>query len=331
MYRLCLISLIVILTACVSLPTPVTPTSNIETITLVPATKTSIPTNTIVPIPSKDANIPEGYIKDVSGQYTKKVTTNGETFTFMWAVEKNQEGKLLFQGGVVEKAEGKGVGIGYYTKGYGSSEFDEYGRIQLFASENATGAASIPQFHHHEVVVNQFNEIDIAGITSGQLWKRIYPDVRYDNTVLPDFMFKVMAGDIPFPFETSSGAVENWFISPDNGAKVYIVDFESISSDFEFTDVSPVKIKLRMEIKGVNNNGELIILIATNQPWSSLTRLQYMEVLFAGSAHVVSQKESNGKSIGGLSEALLDWLTWADKVSPSTGEKWLTLNPEPVR
>lgn len=331
MKRLSLISLIVILIAFVSSCVPVTSTPKIETTTVISPINTPIPTNTTIPTPTKDPSIPEGYIKDVSGQYTRSITANGETLIFRWVVEKNKEGQILFEGGVVEKTMGKGVGIGFYVKGAGSYEFDEYGRIRLFASENATGATSVPQYLHHEVTEGQFNEINIAGITSGQLWKRIYPDVRYDNTVLPDFMYKVMAGDVPLPFETSSGTVENWFISPDNGAKVYIVNFDSIPADFEFTDASPVKIKFRMEIKGINTDGQLVILIATDQPWDSLTRFQYMEAIFAGPAHVISMKESNGKNIGGLSEVLFDWLHWADKFSPSTGEKWLILNPEPVQ
>ncbi len=80
------------LTACVSSPAPSTPTQKIEPATVAPATNTPIPTNTIVPTPTRDPSIPEGYIEDASGNYTK--TENGITIT--WDKERNAGYSLMF-------------------------------------------------------------------------------------------------------------------------------------------------------------------------------------------------------------------------------------------
>ncbi len=98
MKRLCIIPLIVILTACVTSPTPATPTPKIETATVVPATETPIPTdtpiptNTVEPTPTRDPSIPAEYIKDSSGNYTK--TENGVTIT--WDSERKAGYSLMF-------------------------------------------------------------------------------------------------------------------------------------------------------------------------------------------------------------------------------------------
>ncbi len=98
MKRLCIIPLIIILTACVTSPTPATPTPKIETATVVPATETliptdtPIPTNTVEPTPTRDPSIPEEYIKDSSGNYTK--TENGVTIT--WDSERKAGYSLMF-------------------------------------------------------------------------------------------------------------------------------------------------------------------------------------------------------------------------------------------
>lgn len=92
MNRLCLIPLIVIMAACVSSPAPSTPTAKIETFTAVPATKTPTPTNTIVPTPTRDPTIPEGYTEDASGNYTK--TENG--FPIIWDAEREAGYSLMF-------------------------------------------------------------------------------------------------------------------------------------------------------------------------------------------------------------------------------------------
>lgn len=80
------------LTACVSSPAPATPAKMPGTATAVPATNTPIPTNTIVPTPTRDPSIPEGYEKDGSGNYTK--TENGLTIT--WDSERKSGYSLMF-------------------------------------------------------------------------------------------------------------------------------------------------------------------------------------------------------------------------------------------
>jgi hypothetical protein len=95
--------LIVILTSCVSSPSPSISTAKIETATAIPSTRTPtntpIPTNTVEPTPTRDPSIPEGYEKDASGNYTK--TENGLTIT--WDRERNAGYSLLFDNFLMDK------------------------------------------------------------------------------------------------------------------------------------------------------------------------------------------------------------------------------------
>lgn len=98
MKRLSLIPLIVILTACVSSPAPVTPTQKIETATPTPTvtiTDTAEPTSTVTPDPLADA--PKGYTNfdKETGVWTRIDAESGKTI--FWDVERNAEYSLLFE------------------------------------------------------------------------------------------------------------------------------------------------------------------------------------------------------------------------------------------
>ncbi len=100
MKRLSLFPLLIIfLTGCASSPTPATIAPKIETSTALPATKTPIPTNTIEPTSTKDPSIPEGYIKDSTGNYT--IVIDG--ITVMWDTERNSGYSLMFDNFLIDE------------------------------------------------------------------------------------------------------------------------------------------------------------------------------------------------------------------------------------
>ena len=214
MKRLSLIPLIVILTACISSPAPVTPTQKVETATFVSATKTPIPTNTIEPIPTKDPNIPEGYIKDSSGNYTK--TEDG--FTLIWDVERNAEYSLLFEDDLWDNRpdlEGR---------------LPDTLKLKVFVSTKLTNWNTLSI--SHEENKNSFGVFDWTVLFQNFLWdvmirrEMIKDKVSYDNTVY--------YGDGYTRHYSTIEGPQTITLKHGNGITVYIIDgFEALKADKE--------------------------------------------------------------------------------------------------
>jgi len=286
------------------------PTELIVTNTTVPeSTKTSVPpTATEAPL----INIP------------KETATIENGMVYTWVEEKDSEGNLLFEGNVAQKTIGLGIPIADFVDGneYGLQDF---GFIQLSVTEKSLGNENMPRFSHTAQSPEHINDVTITGISPGSLYKRI-TGKRAGGAEYGEFLNKVGKGEISLDFYILDPDQKSyWFVSPTNGANIYVTDWESMEGSYENTDASQGnKIHFRSKILGVNAQGELIAQISILEPLDTLTPFQYNELLFMQVAGIFDHADQTKP---GLSSTLFDWLAFLDNKSPIDNESWVKIEP----
>ncbi len=278
--------------------------------TAIPLTPTVPPVETLVP--TVDTNAPEKWQgeKDIQGNYIiREQSTDGEIIK-TWVEYKSPSGETLWNGWTVNKTEGKGIPI--WDIGLPNHPYNRIGNIMLLCSDTVPECYSIPRFIHIDKTPEMGNDSDLTSTSFVKLFQRTHegkdPSGADAMEINGDF-------HLEFFLDTPENTLA-WNLSPSNGAIEILSSWLSLDGADEFYFGN---LHIRMRIAGVDTNGELIVLLASEKPVNSLTDFEFSGLIFLAPSLIIQQEDlSNTTSL----EVLMSFVNAADNPS-SKGNLWI--------
>jgi PBP1b-binding outer membrane lipoprotein LpoB len=298
MKRLTLISLILILTACsggqatksaaTETPPPATQTAEPT------ATNTPAPTETITPTPTEapDPTAPLGkYGRDADGVYV--IMENGD-------IARKREfttatGEILYKDWVVEKTQPGGIKL----INFGYSHVIP---ATLFVDPNVPGSEAILSLTQVNNTAMSNTLTSITSNVGAALNKR--PNIA--NANVSDFFNQLSKGGVTIPIITSSGTDEVGLpittrsevrLGPNTGVITIAVPYESLDPAkvpgvSEWMDpIQDQRSYFRSTVRGVDAEGNAIVLIASEKPLNELPIKLIRALLLFGPENIFRQED----------------------------------------
>lgn len=281
------------------LPVPVTPTAD-------------APTETPDPNMPPDAT---GF-DEQTGNYIKKVTENGKTNTFIWTEKTDAlTGEIVFSEWTREITDKEGIPIF-------DSPFDSetnFGIIHVHISDISSKGVNFILKHTNRTSEN-IGDSDLPSKAVVSFYNRMYGGVNPNGQQSKDFRDAMRAGFINIPFFIGDpNQSHEWNIS---GTHVFITDWDSLEGVSEFTD--PYGTTFRSKILGIDKDGNLMGVIATNVPLNTLNDEEWAIITLSHAAGVADDENQTEQF---FSSTLASWLAFADNKNKDS-KTWIEQVPD---
>lgn len=301
----CLFLLSVFLVSCANAVT--SPPEFTETI---PPTSTVEPTATIALTPTEtpDPNMPPGATGfDEKGQYIKE-TAEG---TFTWTEKTDAiTGEIVFSEWTRPITDEEGIPVVDFVY----DDIKDIGSIHVYVSDKVIESANLPLFVHTNKTPEQGNDNDLTSRAIVTIFERVNSRSP-SGPEMHDFLTKMLNGDISIDFFTvDPSQTYSVKFNPDFRPQVFVTDWDSLEGEPDITN-NPIGISLRSKILGVDEDGNLMGVIATNVPLDTLTEEQWVEIILFHTASVIDRPDQTEQF---FNSTLAGWLAGADNKNPNT-------------
>lgn len=285
-------------------------------------TQTAVPSPTAAPTetPNPLVNAPPGTTRAENGKYyMDKVIEGNEVVVFEYTKILGQSGETLYEGWTMQKTVGEGIPLIDWTNTLEGYERD-IGFVNLFVSPEAMGSFDVPSFSHTNKTVANANDSDLTSRVIVSIFNRTNAGRNPNNSESWQQDLKLQKGEVPISFTTTDTAIaETWNISPDNGASVFLVSWDSLEGSEEFFLHG---VSCRSKVLGVDKDGNLVGVIAVNAELNTLTEDQWWRVILFHAASVIDHADQSQQ---GGNETLESWIAFADNKFPNT---WIVQTSE---
>lgn len=311
-----------LLSSCAKADVPSTPT-------LTPnPTATSIPSPTLTATATEDplAGAPEGATgKNSNSEWTRTVEINGIKVEQIYALIKDKNGEVMYADWVRVKTTGDGIPILDHTKSdrYG---YKQLGIIELLCSDKFTGCIDVPAFTHIGLIPENSNDSNVTSRSKVLIYQRL----NHGNTPTGEDMFNFLNNhrtgiDINF-FLTDPDHMLTWTMKP--GPAPSAVEILTDWNDPLLEGADEYKFGSRVfrtKILGIDADGRLIGIAATENPLQLEDTYAWARLLFINPAMVLQQEDLSQKLKA--SSVLNDMVLAADQKS-FQGNPWIILEPD---